>query len=88
LKNTQAKGEAFGYYFSEQGSIVYSTPSIGLKLDDLDKIKTVLAIAGGKGKASAIEAVTKTGIIDWLIIDEGAAWQIAEDLHLENQILG
>jgi central glycolytic genes regulator len=59
-----------------------------LKLDDLGKIDTVLAIAGGKGKASAIEAVTKAGYIDWLIIDEGAAWQIAKDLKLENKILG
>lgn len=88
LKKFQAKGEAFGYYFDEKGSIVYSTPSIGLKLDDLGKINTVLAIAGGKGKASAIEAVTKAGYIDWLIIDEGAAWQIAKDLKLENKILG
>lgn len=88
LKRVEAKGEAFGYYFDGQGSIIYSTPSIGLKLDDLGKIETVVALAGGKGKAAAIEAVTKAGYIDWLIIDEGAAWQIAKDLNLENKILG
>jgi central glycolytic genes regulator len=88
LKNKKAKGEAFGYYFDAQGSIIYSTPSIGLKLDDLGKINTVIAIAGGKNKATAIEAVSKAGHIKWLIIDEGAAWQIAKDLNLTNKILG
>jgi len=88
LKNAEAKGEAFGYYFNAEGSIIYSTPSIGLKLDDLGKIETVIAIAGGKSKAQAIEAVTKAGHIDWLITDEGAAWQIVKDLNLENRILG
>lgn len=88
LRNAQAKGEAFGYYFNGEGSIIYSTPSIGLRLDDLGKIETVVALAGGKGKAAAIESVTKAGYIDWLIIDEGAAWQIAKDLKLENKILG
>ncbi|MDN5321903.1 MAG: central glycolytic s regulator [Clostridia bacterium] len=88
LKNKKAKGEAFGYYFDAQGSIIYSTPSIGLKLDDLGKINTVIAIAGGKNKAAAIEAVSKAGHIKWLIIDEGAAWQIAKDLNLTNKILG
>lgn len=80
VANKGAKGEAFGYYFDNNGSIVYSTPSIGLKLDDLSKIKTVIAIAGGKSKASAIKAVTQAGYINWLVIDEGAAWQIAENI--------
>jgi len=88
LRNADAKGEAFGYYFDGSGSIIYSTPSIGLKLDDLGKINTVVALAGGNSKAQAIEAVTKAGYIDWLIIDEGAAWQIAKNLNLENGILG
>lgn len=87
LKNSGAKGEAFGYYFNAQGAIIYSTPSIGLKLDDLGKINTVIAIAGGKDKAAAIQSVTKFGNIDWLIIDEGAAWQIVKDLKLENRML-
>lgn len=71
-----AKGEAFGYYFDQQGSAVYSTPSIGLKLVDLGKIKKIIAIAGGRSKAEAIKAVTKAGFIHWLIIDEGAAEEI------------
>ena len=71
-----AKGEAFGYYFDQQGSAVYSTPSIGLKLADLGKIKKIIAIAGGRSKAEAIKAVTKAGFIHWLIIDEGAAEEI------------
>ncbi|MFZ7101295.1 MAG: sugar-binding transcriptional regulator [Peptococcaceae bacterium] len=88
LKKNGAKGEAFGYYFDADGLIIYSTPSIGLKLDDLGKIDTVVAIAGGQSKAGAIESVTKAGHIHWLIIDEGAAWQIAKNLRIEHQILG
>ncbi|MFZ5945727.1 MAG: sugar-binding transcriptional regulator [Bacillota bacterium] len=86
LQEKNAKGEAFGYYFDHNGSIIYSTPSIGLKLDDLGKINTVIAIAGGKSKAAAIESVTKAGHIHWLIIDEGAAWQIAKDINIEGQV--
>jgi len=82
IQDKQAEGEAFGYYYDADGSIIYSTPSIGLKLDDLGKISTVVALAGGKSKAAAIEAVTKAGYIDWLIIDEGAALQIADNLSI------
>lgn len=76
LKRNGAQGEVFGYYFDNHGNIVYSTPNIGLKLDDLGKISTVVAIAGGKVKASAIEAVAKASFIDLLITDEGAAMEI------------
>ena len=76
LKDKGAKGEAFGYYFNSQGEIIYSTPSIGLKLDNLGKINTVMAIAGGKEKAPAIKAVTKAGFIDILVTDEGAAREL------------
>ncbi|SMB85431.1 central glycolytic genes regulator [Desulfonispora thiosulfatigenes DSM 11270] len=72
------QGEAFGYFFNKKGDIVYSSPSIGLNINDLGKIKNVIAIAGGKSKALAIKAVTKAGFIDCLITDEGAARSILE----------
>ncbi len=71
-------GEAFGYYFDKKGNIVYATPSIGIKNSEIDKISTVIAVAGGGSKAEAIlstEISTHGGV---LITDEGAAKKIVE----------
>ncbi len=68
-----AVGESFGYYFNQQGEIVHSTPSVGLKLTDLDGIEKVIAIAGGEHKAEAILAAVSSDYQDILITDEKAA---------------
>lgn len=76
LKNIidgQAVGEAFGYYFNEQGEIVHKIRTIGLQLEDLKNAKTVIAVAGGSSKANAISAFVKQGQDHILITDEGAA---------------
>ncbi|MBS4174030.1 sugar-binding transcriptional regulator [Bacillus sp. FJAT-49736] len=72
-----AVGEAFGYYFNEDGDIVHKVPTIGLQLNDLPKVKNVLAVAGGTSKAKAIKAFMKaTTKSTVLITDEGAAKEI------------
>lgn len=71
-------GEAFGYYFSENGDIVSTNPTLGLKIEDLNQIPHVIAVAGGSNKANAILSVLKKGFIDILITDEGAAKEILE----------
>lgn len=68
-----AVGEAFGYYFDSDGKIVYSTSSIGLRLEDLGKIPMVVAVGGGRSKAYAVLSVLSTGYCDVCITDEGAA---------------
>jgi len=73
LDEKQAVGEALRYYFDETGKIVYEVPGIGLEMDDLDRISTVVAVAGGSNKARAIEAVLANGKETVLITDEGAA---------------
>ncbi|GAB6138021.1 sugar-binding transcriptional regulator [Halanaerobaculum tunisiense] len=78
LKDKGAVGESFGYYFNQQGEIVYSTTSVGLKLSDLVKIKKVVAIAGGEHKAEAILAAVSSKYQDVLITDEKAAHKILE----------
>ncbi|MBW8351927.1 hypothetical protein K0H71_21225 [Bacillus sp. IITD106] len=69
-----AVGEAFGYYFNENGEIVHKVPTIGMQISDLEEKPCVIAAAGGKSKAKAIKAymkgAPKTTI---LITDEGAA---------------
>lgn len=76
LQDRGAVGEAFRYYFDEQGNIVYEVPGIGLELHDLAHIQTVVAVAGGSNKASAIKAVLSRGQQNVLITDEGAAQAI------------
>ncbi|GAK48507.1 central glycolytic genes regulator [Secundilactobacillus oryzae JCM 18671] len=74
LKKKRAVGEAFGYFFDEDGNVVYKLPRIGLQLEDLAKKDFVLAVAGGSLKAAAIQAYAKIAPKQtWLITDEGAA---------------
>ncbi|WP_072874991.1 sugar-binding transcriptional regulator [Alicyclobacillus tolerans] len=78
LENQQAVAEAFGYYFNQQGDVVYSMPTIGLRLDDLQNARVVMAVAGGSSKARAVAAAAKAYRIDVLITDEGAARLIVQ----------
>ncbi len=79
LKEKGAVGEAFGFYFNEEGEIVYTTTSVGLKLDDLTQDKLlVIAIAQGEEKARAILSVVSPKYHDILITDEKTALEILE----------
>ena len=80
LKEYQAVGEALGYYFDCHGEIVYTTRSVGLNLEDLSTIDTVIAVGGGRSKAEAALAVLSTGHQHIYITDEGAARQMLEAL--------
>ncbi len=71
-----AIGEAFGYYCNLAGEIVYSTPSIGLNLEDVENIGTVIAVAGGEKKAEAIKSIISPKYQDVLITDEETARRI------------
>ncbi|MEG0255016.1 MAG: sugar-binding domain-containing protein [Vagococcus sp.] len=83
LTNNRAVAESFGYFFDEDGEVVYKIPRIGLQLKDLKEIPYVLAVAGGKSKAKAIEAYIKNAPKQtWLITDEGAANQILKEATL------
>ncbi|WP_353893826.1 sugar-binding domain-containing protein [Proteinivorax hydrogeniformans] len=76
LEKSNAVAEAFGYYFDAKGNIVHQVESIGLKLTDLQHISKVIAVAGGKSKAKAIEAVAINHRQHILVTDEGAAMEI------------
>ncbi|AIM16145.1 MULTISPECIES: sugar-binding transcriptional regulator [Neobacillus] len=74
LKEGRAVGEAFGYYFNEEGEIVHKVSTIGLQLEDLAHIPNVIAVAGGSTKAKAIKAYMKQAPSQTILItDEGAA---------------
>jgi len=76
IEREQAVAEAFGYYFDRAGRIVHKVKTIGLRLEDLYDSRTVLAVAGGKSKAAAIEAYFKRGPNSILVTDEAAAAEI------------
>lgn len=78
LQEKSAKAEAFGYYFDIKGNIVHQTPTTGLRLEDIQKAECVVAIAGGKRKAKAIQAIANYGFQHVLVTDEGAAKTIME----------
>ncbi len=74
LEAEKAVGEAFGYYFNEDGDIVHKVLTIGLQLKDLADIPNVVAVAGGATKAKAIKAYMKQAPASTILItDEGAA---------------
>ena len=78
LLSKGAVGEAFGYYFDEMGNVVYRIQTVGIQIEQVKQSELILAIAGGKSKAMAIEAYFKFAAANQtvLITDEGAADEI------------
>ena len=77
LDNKKAIGEAFGYYFDEDGNIIQKVHTVGLQLNDLVNADHVIAVAGGASKAKAIRAYIKMAPKKPILItDEGAAIQL------------
>jgi len=76
LRQSGAVAESIGYYFNREGQVVHKMPTVGLRLEDVERMETVIAVAGGASKAEAIAAVLKHGNEDVLIIDEAAAKKI------------
>lgn len=78
LKQEGALAEAFGYYFDALGKVVHKMPTVGLKLEDIQKTEVVIAVAGGKSKAPSIAAVMRFGYNHVLVTDEAAALGMLE----------
>lgn len=79
IRTGDAVGESFGYYFNEDGEIVHKVLTIGLQLDDLERIPHIIAIAGGASKAKAIRSYMKQAPSSTILItDEGAAKQLLQ----------
>lgn len=76
LQNDGAIAESFGYYFSEEGTVVHRMLTLGLRLEDIMRTETIIGIAGGASKARAIHSVLKFGQENILVIDEAAAIEL------------
>jgi central glycolytic genes regulator len=81
LEGLGAVGETLGHYCTLKGEVVYTTSSVGLHLDDLARIRHVIAVAGGRRKAAAIVAVSAAGGQHVLVTDEAAARAIQEIIN-------
>jgi central glycolytic genes regulator len=79
LKKDRAVSEAFGYYFNRAGDVVHKVRTIGIQLEDLKSVNSVVAIAGGSSKAQAITSYFNQGNADLLITDEAAAEAIISE---------
>ncbi len=83
IRRRKAVGEAFGYYFNSHGRVVYITPSVGMKLEDLQRIEKVIAVAGGPEKAEAIISAVNPRYQDVLITDSDAAAAMIKKIEEE-----
>ncbi|MBO2945452.1 sugar-binding domain-containing protein [Paenibacillus sp. F411] len=76
LRKEGAVAESFGYYFSEEGTVVHRMLTLGLRLEDIVRTEIIIGIAGGVSKAQAIHSVLKFGQEDILVLDEAAAMEL------------
>lgn len=79
IEKNKAVGEAFGYYFNQDGKVVHKVQTAGIQLDDLKHIPCVIAIAGGASKAKAIKAYMQQNNDHILITDEAAANELLRE---------
>lgn len=79
LKEKGAVGETLGHYFDGTGRRVYSTPSLGLDLEEFyHQKRLVIAVAGGERKEEAIFACILGQYPDVLITDEATSLKIMD----------
>lgn len=91
LEQAGAVGEVLGHFFAADGSSVAADingRAMGLAPEDLmgpdypmgksRRRREVVAIAGGRGKARAIDAVLKSGFLTGLVTDEATARRLVE----------
>ncbi|OBZ10755.1 hypothetical protein A8L34_19505 [Bacillus sp. FJAT-27264] len=86
IQGEGAVAESFGYYFNEEGKVVHTMLTMGLRLEDIMRTEVVVGIAGGKRKAKAIHAMLRFGQEDILITDEAAAMEIGREIDREVQL--
>ncbi|WP_313639122.1 sugar-binding domain-containing protein [Paenibacillus sp. FSL K6-0276] len=86
IQDEGAVAESFGYYFDENGQVVHTMLTMGLRLEDIIRTETVIGIAGGKPKAKAIHAMLRFGQENILVTDEAAAVEIGKEIDNQLQL--
>ncbi|CEG23437.1 Central glycolytic genes regulator [Planococcus massiliensis] len=79
IRKGGAVSEAFGYYFDNEGNVVYRIRTAGIQMEQVQKAKAILAVAGGRSKAKAILSYFNIAPRQTVLVtDEGAARKIIE----------
>lgn len=79
IRDGGAVSEAFGYYFDKEGNVVYRIRTAGIQMEQVQKAPFILAVAGGRSKATAILSYFRMAPAQTVLItDEGAARKIIE----------
>jgi len=73
LREKRAVSEVFGYYFNGSGEMVYRMNTVGMQMENVHTLDTVVAVAGGKSKAEAILSYIRNRHNYVLVTDEAAA---------------
>jgi DNA-binding transcriptional regulator LsrR (DeoR family) len=84
LRARGAVGDVLGHYVDATGRVVASPHSdrlIALSLDDLRRVKTVVAVASEAEKPLAILGVLSAEVVDVLVVDEGNAHAVLDLAH-------
>lgn len=79
LLSKGAIGDMNTSFFDKYGHIVQTKlyeRTISLTMDELSKVPTVIAVAGGEDKIEAIHGALKGNLMDVIVLDEGVAREI------------
>lgn len=82
MQDAGAIGDICGRYFDKNGNLIeaeFYDRMLGISLDQIRKIKRVIAVAVGKEKSKAVIAAMKTHLFSVLFVDE----KLAETLLFE-----
>ncbi len=81
LRRQGAVGDVLGNYVDVDGEHIvapHSSRLIGLSIDDLRAVDTVIAVVSGEEKPLAILGVLRAGIVDVLIVDEANGGRVLD----------
>lgn len=81
LRAQGAVGDVLGNYIDAEGTVIlapHDSRLIGLSIDDLRRIGSVIAVASGPEKPRAILGALRAGFVDVLIVDEANAREVVD----------
>jgi DNA-binding transcriptional regulator LsrR (DeoR family) len=84
LRTQGAVGDVLGNYVDVDGRVIpapHDSRLIGLSIDDLRRVDTVVAVASGAEKPRAVLGALRAGVIDVLIVDEANAREVLALAH-------
>lgn len=88
LKELGVVGDAVASFFDATGkelSTDLTQRLMGVTIEDLRKVKNVIAVASGLDKILSIKALLMAGILDTIVIDQRMAEELSQSTEIENK---